>query len=321
MGLGIFPPMNDPESVFEADLSADARDYSRYEKLYLVLAAAFVTCLVLTNIIGIKLFAAPHDPKSFALTTGLLTYPVTFLITDIVSEIYGKKRADFMVLLGFGMSLLMLGIVQVAIHVPAHAYWVPGANAFYDTVQGYQHAFESVFSVGPKLVFGSMLAYLCAQLCDNYLFHWWKRKTDGKHLWLRNNGSTWISQLVDTAIVNSILFYWGFGWEFWKGVQVMATIYVYKLIIAALDTPLVYLGVYAVKRNLGLKTSTEETAPLSAPWASKPSRSAALSASIPRNESKSRTCWSTCPSRPISGRRRAVTMWTTPSTTTSSRRS
>jgi len=249
-------------SHFEADLSADTRDYPRYEKLYLVLAAAFVTCLVLTNIIGIKLFKAPHDPANFALTTGLLTYPITFLLTDVVSEIYGKKRADFMVLLGFMMSFLMLLIVQAAIHVPAHPYWVPfdpaanggqggaAANAFYDTVAGYQHAFESVFSVGPKLVFGSMLAYLCAQLCDNYLFHWWKRKTNGKHLWLRNNGSTWISQLVDTAIVNSILFYWGFGWEFWQGVQVMATIYVYKLIIAALDTPLVYLVVYLVKRNL-----------------------------------------------------------------------
>jgi len=160
--------MSESQSVFEADLSADKRSYSRYEKVYLVLAASFVTCLVLTNIIGIKLFAAPHDPKNFALTTGLLTYPITFLITDIVSEIYGKRRADFMVLLGFVMSLGMLGIVQVAIHVPAHAYWVPwdgaasapAASAFYSTVEDYQHAFESVFSVGPKLVFGSMLAYL-----------------------------------------------------------------------------------------------------------------------------------------------------------------
>ena len=259
--------MTDAQPIFEADLSADQRGYSRYEKVYLVLAAAFVTCLVLTNIIGIKLFAAPHDAKGFALTTGLLTYPITFLVTDIVSEVYGKKRADFMVLLGFVMSLAMLGIVQIAIAVPAHAYWVPwdsvtsapSAAAFYPTVEGYQHAFESVFSVGPKLVFGSMLAYLCAQLCDNYLFHWWKRKTEGKHLWLRNNASTWVSQAVDTAIVNSILFYWGFGWEFWQGVQVMATIYVYKLIIAACDTPLVYLGVWAVKR--GLKGDSKAGAP------------------------------------------------------------
>jgi hypothetical protein len=241
--------MDSEHPVFEADLSADQRGYSRYEKIYLVLAAAFVTCLVLTNIIGIKLFQAPFKP-SFALTTGIITYPVTFLITDIVSEIYGKKRADFMVLIGFVMSLLMLVIVQVALHVTPHEYWSSGSPPVYSSPEEYQTAFRSVFGLGPILVFGSMTAYLCAQLCDNFMFHWWKKKTAGKHLWLRNNGSTWISQLVDTAIVNSILFYIGFKMDFGTGVKIMATIYVYKLIIAALDTPFVYLGVWAVKRGL-----------------------------------------------------------------------
>ena len=245
--------------IFVANLTVDKRRYTLYERSYLVLACTFVALLVLTNIVGVKLFSAPHNPESFALTTGIITYPLTFLVTDLVSEIYGKKRADFMVILGFIMSGLMLVVVQIAIHVPAHHYWVPydpvldgpAAHAFYETVDGYQHAFESVFSVGPKLVFGSMLAYLCAQLTDNYLFHFWKRLTSGKHLWLRNNASTWISQLVDTAVVNSILFYWGFGWDFWRGVSVMATIYVYKVLIAACDTPLIYLGVWGLKRILG----------------------------------------------------------------------
>lgn len=239
--------------IFRADLQVDAYQYTRFERVYLVLASMFVTALVLTNIIGIKLFAAPHDPASFALTTGILTYPLTFLITDIVSEIYGKKRADFMVLIGFAMSLLMLVIVQVALRVPAHAYWVPMEDAFYGSAAEYQKAFESVFSLGPLLVVGSMSAYLCAQLTDNFLFHWLKRLTGGKHLWLRNNGSTFISQMVDTIIVNSILFFIGFGWSFAQGAKVMATIYVYKLLIAALDTPLIYLGVFLVKRFVGIE--------------------------------------------------------------------
>ena len=96
-----------------------------------------------------------------------------------------------------------------------------------------------------------MLAYLCAQLTDNYMYHFWKRLTDGKHLWLRNNGSTWISQLVDTAVVNSILFYGGFGMEFWTGVGIMFTIYWHKLLIAALDTPVIYAGVWLIHRLLG----------------------------------------------------------------------
>ena len=251
------------EHTFRADLGVDADPYPRYERVYLLLATAFSTVLVLTNIIGIKLFEAPfygitskilfflpEDANGFALTTGILTYPLTFLITDLVSEIYGKKRADFMVVVGFTMSVIMLLLVQLAMRVPPHLYWVPGEGAYYDTVHGYQHAFESVFALNGVLLFGSMTAYLCAQLTDNHLYHFWKRVTKGKHLWLRNNGSTWVSQLVDTAVVNSILFYVGFGWEFWQGVQVMMVIYFYKICLAALDTPFIYAGVWALKRVL-----------------------------------------------------------------------
>lgn len=236
-------------SSFNADLEVDIRGYPLAERVYLCLAVTFVVLLVLTNIIGIKLFQAPFNPE-FALTTGIITYPLTFLCTDIVSEIYGKKRADFMVILGFAMSLLMLAIVTIATVVAPHPYWVPAEAPFYDSVEGYQYAFESVFALNQVLIVGSMLAYLSAQLIDNYLYHFWKRLTKGKHLWLRNNGSTMISQLVDTGVVNSILFYIGFGMDFWVGLKIMATIYVYKLVIAALDTPLIYLGVYLVKRVL-----------------------------------------------------------------------
>lgn len=243
-------------NTFLADLTVDDERYPIKERVYLVLAAMFVVLLVLTNIIGIKLFQAPFNP-SFALTTGIITYPFTFLITDIVSEVYGKRRADFMVLIGFGMSLLMLLIVQIAMRVPPHPYWVSGSDPYYPTVEGYQHAFESVFALNGILLFGSMTAYLCAQLTDNFLFHFWKQLTKGRHLWLRNNGSTIISQLVDTAVVNSILFYLGFGLEFWVGVEIMATIYLYKVVIALCDTPLIYAGVYLVKRALGYEFHQE----------------------------------------------------------------
>ena len=183
--------------VFVANMNVDERAYTRYERMYFVLASCFITVLVLTNVVGIKLFQSPvwFDEEmgvGFALTTGILTYPLTFLFTDVVSEIYGKKRADFMVIMGFFMSLLMLGITQLAVYVPAHPYWVPPANPFYPTVEEYQHAFSSVFSLNGILLFGSMLAYLCAQLTDNFLYHFFKRLTNGRHLWLRNNGSTWV---------------------------------------------------------------------------------------------------------------------------------
>lgn len=254
----------------DVDLGAlDEAAYSRYERVYLVLAACFVVLLVLTNVVGTKLFASPLNPE-WALTTGILTYPFTFLVTDLVSEIYGKKRADFMVVLGFFMSFLMLGILNLAMFVTPHAAWASGG--FYaegwsagpglpggDAVEGYQYAFESVFAVNGILLFGSMLAYAVAQLTDNRLYHFWKHLTKGKHLWLRNNGSTWVSQLVDTAIVNSILFYVGFGMEFWLGVTIMVQIYLHKVILAVLDTPMIYAGVWLVRRILGEELVDEVT--------------------------------------------------------------
>lgn len=246
-----------------ATLAADESPYVVKERLYLLLATSFSVVLVLTNIIGFKLFQAPFKPD-FALTAGIITYPVTFLITDIVSEVYGKKRADFMVVVGFLMSLLMLGIVQLAVYLAPHPYWVPAEAPFFQdgwtsaagaapgtALEGYQHAFHSVFALNGILLVGSMLAYLCAQLTDNYLFHFWKRLTKGKHLWLRNNGSTMVSQAVDTLVVNSILFFIGFGMDYATGFSIMLTIYLYKLALAVIDTPLIYLGVYVVDRLIG----------------------------------------------------------------------
>lgn len=240
-------------------MSPTHQEYSRSELTYLVITSLFAVVLVLTNVIGAKLFSGPFDPANHALTTGILTYPITFLLTDLVSEIWGKRRADYMVYIGFVASLLMLGVVQLALWLPPHPYWVAPDNAFgYASPDDYQRGFASVFSVNGKLLFGSMLAYMVAQLLDNRLFHFWRRVTRGRHLWLRNNGSTLISQLVDTAIVNSILFYWAFGWPFWQGVQVMVTIYGYKALLAIIDTPLIYLAVAGLRRFLGLRQVGEE---------------------------------------------------------------
>jgi uncharacterized integral membrane protein (TIGR00697 family) len=159
-----------------------------------------------------------------------------------------------MVFIGFGMSFLMLLIVQIALFVPAHPYWMAPGNTYgYTSVEEYQNAFASVFSVNGKLLFGSMLAYAVAQLLDVKLFHFWKKLTRGKFLWLRNNASTLVSQMADTFIVNSILFYWGFGWELYQGLTVMAMIYLYKLLIALIDTPIVYLAIWMIRKRFGLK--------------------------------------------------------------------
>ena len=250
---------------------------SKSDKTYVFMASMFVTILVLTNIIGTKLFLifAETFPEGFfgspfILTSGIITYPLTFWFTDIVSEIWGKKRADLMVIYGFFASLIMLGILMLAKALPPAAIWTIGAHhaEFYNpiyhikdaagTVTGVrseaaQAAFEFTFEAPGILLFSSMLAYLVAQLTDNYLFHFWRRLTAGKHLWLRNNGSTAVSQLLDTMIVNGIFlnFYWGLP----AGtiVEIIITVYVFKLGMALLDTPFIYLGVFALKKFLVIR--------------------------------------------------------------------
>ncbi|PCJ55018.1 MAG: hypothetical protein COA79_21270 [Planctomycetota bacterium] len=234
--------------------NCDIINFKKSDKYFLVFASAFVVLLVLTNVIGAKLFASPYF--GFALTTGIITYPLTFLLTDVMSEIWGAKRTNFVVFLGFFLSLLMLVIVQAAIHLEPHDYW--SGKAFGIEGDERQKAFEFTFYAGYKLLLGSMTAYMIAQLLDVKIYHYLKRLTKGKHLWLRNNGSTMISQLFDTFIVNSFLFYWAFGWGFMQGIEVMGVIYLYKLAIALIDTPLIYVFVSFTKKQIDFKDEAYE---------------------------------------------------------------
>lgn len=236
---------------------------------YVAAASTFAVVLVLTNIIGVKLFALPDrfapdflfgagDPT---FTTGILTYPITFLLTDVVSELWGKKRADLMVILGFAMSALMLVTVMLARALPPSEFWSNSELGL--QAADLQAAFEASFSYPHVLLFASMLAYLVAQLFDVRLYHFWWRVTEGRHMWLRNNGSTMISQLVDTAIVNGIFLRWGLQME-WPAIGgIIVNVYLLKVALALVDTPLIYLACHGLRRWLGLPTgSVSRAAPL-----------------------------------------------------------
>lgn len=218
----------------------------RRDAAYTFCAALFCVVLVLTNIIGVKLFQIFPEGRpgwmpgegALTLTSGIVAYPITFLLTDVVSEIWGRRRADLMVVLGFLMSGVMLGLVQIAKVLPPSAFWT--APEQYGDLS-MQTAFEVSFYYPGLLLFASMTAYLVAQLFDVRLYHFWWRLTGGKHMWIRNNGSTSISQLVDTIIVNGIFLRWGFGWDWAPIIDVIVAVYLCKLVLAWIDTPLIYL--------------------------------------------------------------------------------
>jgi len=176
---------------------------------------------------------------------GILPYPITFLITDVISEVYGKRKANQVVTAGIFASFFSLLIVYVANAVPA-TDWSPVGNSL----------FETVFGATAIAVLASMMAYLLAQYIDIQIFHFWKRVTKGKHLWLRNNFSTFTSQFVDTFTVLFLLCSFGkIEWSLFSGLLLSG--FLFKILIAAIDTPFLYVSVYALRKRLGLQGAEE----------------------------------------------------------------
>ena len=221
------------------------------KNIYLLLAGLFITSLVVSNLIFQKFFYwYPLNLKVlgnslFELSVGILPYPITFLITDLISEIYGKKRANQVVITGIFASFFSMGILLIANEVPAIK------NSPID-----DETFNQVFALSPIAALASMIAYLLAQFVDIRIYHFWKNLTQGKMLWLRNNFSTFSSQLIDTVLVVGLLSIFGvLEWKLFWGLVISG--FLFKIIVAALDTPLLYLFVGIFRKTFDLKPTDE----------------------------------------------------------------
>ncbi|PTX44380.1 hypothetical protein C8P64_0359 [Christiangramia gaetbulicola] len=216
------------------------------QQIYMILSALFIASLVVSNLIFQKFFYWDFfGLYTFEISVGILPYPVTFLITDIISEVYGKKKANLVVTTGIFASFFSLLIVYASDAVPATS-WSPINNQL----------FGKVFGATAIAVFASMVAYLLAQYIDIQIFHFWKRLTKGKHLWLRNNFSTFLSQFVDTFSVLFLLCSFGkIDWELFGGLLLSG--FLFKVLIAALDTPFLYAAVYGLRSMFNLKPAEE----------------------------------------------------------------
>ena len=221
------------------------------QRIYLLLGALFITSLVVSNLIFQKFFYwYPVDieifgSKLFEISVGILPYPITFLITDLISEIYGKKRANDVVVVGIFASLFSLLIIYAGSSVPATSW------SYVD-----DEMFNKVFGNSVIAVFASMLTYLFAQFVDIQIYHFWKRLTKAKHLWIRNNFSTWFSQFVDTFTIVFLLCSFGIiDWANFKGLLISG--FLFKVIVAALDTPFLYLGVFLFRKRFKLEINEE----------------------------------------------------------------
>jgi len=216
------------------------------ERLYLIFAGIFIASLVACNLIFQKFFTWNFLGLTFELSVGIIAYPVTFLVTDLISELYGKKRANQVVISGFCASVFTTLLIFISMNATA-AEWSPVDSS----------TFNKVFGLSAPAFLASMMAYLTAQFIDVRIFHFWKRVTKGKHLWLRNNASTMFSQLVDTSMVLLILCSAGaISWERFGSLLLMG--WLFKVIVALIDTPIIYFLLWILRDKIRPANYLEE---------------------------------------------------------------
>ena len=241
----------------------------RRQRTFLVLAGMFLGTLSLLNILGISRFVDLSFPLfgiqvPMVVAVGVLPYPVTFICTDLISELYGRRRATEVVWMGLALNVWIVFLLWIGGALPGFEAVDPTTGAPLPDAAGRLPVFYEIRTLAFGAVTASMIAYLAAQWCDVQLFHFWKWLTKGRHLWLRNNGSTLVSQLVDTVAVILITHFWAKALPIdaaealWPQLfTFIASGYVFKVLVALVDTGPIYLLVARLRPFLGIRADEE----------------------------------------------------------------
>ena len=241
----------------------------RRQRVFLVLAGIFLGTLAMLNILGISRFI----DLSFSIfgleipmvvAVGVLPYPVTFICTDLISELYGRKRATEVVWVGLLLNVWVVFLLWIGGALPGFEPVDPASGELLRDEAGRLPVFFEIREYAFAAVTASMIAYLFAQWCDVQMFHFWKWLTGGRHLWLRNNGSTLVSQLVDTIAVILITHFWASGLPIDEAAALwpqlltfIASGYVFKVVVALVDTGPIYALVGWLRPFLGIDRNEE----------------------------------------------------------------
>lgn len=202
------------------------------ERAFIPLVSIFVGALVISSVLASKIISI----FGLFVPAGVLAYCITFVVTDVISEIWGKERANRVVFSGFITLLATFLLIRLALTWKAAPFWRE------------QEAFSTILGSTSRIIIASFIAYLASQYHDVWSFHIWRKMTGERHLWLRNTASTVVSQFIDTLIFITIAFYGTM-----PVLPLMKGQYFIKVLIALLDTPFVYLAVILIRRGYSLR--------------------------------------------------------------------
>lgn len=246
-------------------MSREKSFQQRRTNLFLVLSGIFIANALLAELIGVKIFSGEAlfgmpgaqipifgSKLDFNLTAGVVIWPVVFVTTDIINEYFGKAGVKKVSILTVILILYAFIVITVVTGLPPAAFWLeihnidPEGNPF-----NINFAFNSIYRQGLGIIIGSVIAFLISQFLDASVFHWLRRYTGSKKIWLRATGSTLVSQLIDSLVVLFVAFYIFGEWSLTLVLSVAAINYLYKFFIAIALTPLLYVAHYLIDGYLG----------------------------------------------------------------------
>ncbi|MGB0915122.1 MAG: queuosine precursor transporter [Crocinitomicaceae bacterium] len=242
----------------------------RREWVFLVLSGIFLGSLTMLNILGVSRFIdlseyvgiSPDSDIRFSVAIGVLPYPITFLCTDIISEIYGRKRANMIVWVGLILNVWVLLVLWFGGWLQQPESILSDGRLPIEVIDGeavvpHGYSFFDIRTLTFGATLASMIAYIIAQFVDVRIFHYLKQRTNGKYLWLRNNVSTITSQLIDSIAVILITHYYAHGLPIDDGVSISEALlmfivssYLFKLFFALVDTIPIYIAVKYIRKYL-----------------------------------------------------------------------
>ena len=238
-------------------------------RLFLILGGFFIANVIIAEVVGVKLFSleqtlglAPanltllgESGLGFTLSAGTLTWPVVFIMTDIINEYYGFRGVRFLSILTAAIIGFAFIVFYAAIHLAPDNYWIGSQKQ--NGVPDMQAGYAQILGQGMSIIFASLTAFLVGQMADATVFKKIKIITGEKGIWMRATLSTLVSQLIDTFVVGYIYLYFSIGFSFPRVTAIGLTGYSYKFIVAIICTPLVYLAHNLIESYLGKSKAAE----------------------------------------------------------------